>query len=203
MLALLVLSGLVALWMRNARIRLTSCCRSARAPACSISALVLVAINAWSEISAMVISFAVACFFQWGAGPMGVRPRCVTPAVHRDGLQRLETGDRHSAYDRGLARGDLLTPPEKQEVLARFCSKIRAGGRLAQGRSGLGPAQDGAGWECRRPALHDGRVSGGLDALFGIGNLLYGASLLGGVLCAVSVASTICLMRLAGKIRLS
>ena len=29
-------------------------------------------INAWSEISAMVVSFAVACFFQWGAKPLGL-----------------------------------------------------------------------------------------------------------------------------------
>jgi Na+/proline symporter len=29
-------------------------------------------INSWSEISAMVVSFAVACFFQWGAKPTGL-----------------------------------------------------------------------------------------------------------------------------------
>ena len=29
-------------------------------------------INSWSEISAMVVSFAVACFFQWGAKPVGL-----------------------------------------------------------------------------------------------------------------------------------
>ena len=29
-------------------------------------------INSWSEISAMVVSFGVACFFQWGAKPLGL-----------------------------------------------------------------------------------------------------------------------------------
>ena len=40
-------------------------------------------------------------------------------------------------------------------------------------------------------------------ALFGVGKLLYGAIGVGCLLCVISVVSTICLMRLAGKIRLS
>ena len=53
------------------------------------------------------------------------------------------------------------------------------------------------------PEERRGLALGLVGAVFGIANLLYGAVGLGGALCAVSVASTICLMRLAGKIRLS
>jgi hypothetical protein len=40
-------------------------------------------------------------------------------------------------------------------------------------------------------------------ALFGVGKLLYGAIGVGSLLCVISVVSTVYLMRLAGKIRLS
>ncbi len=207
MLALLVLSGLVALWMRNAKDSFDILLQiGAGTGLLYILRWFWWRINAWSEISAMVISFAVACFFQWGAGPMGLE------AAMRDaGL--FEAMD-YSAWKlvigillttAGWLAVTYLTPPEKQEVLARFCSKIRAGGpgwRKVEAASDLPKAAEG--WDVPTGLLS--MMVGCLavwTALFGIGNLLYGALLLGGVLCAVSVASTICLLRLAGKIRLS
>ncbi|HQQ92190.1 MAG TPA: Na+:solute symporter [Kiritimatiellia bacterium] len=207
MLALLVLSGLVALWMRNAKDSFDILLQiGAGTGLLYILRWFWWRINAWSEISAMVISFAVACFFQWGAGPVGLE------AAMRDaGLFNVMD---YSAWKlvvgillttAGWLAVTYLTPPEKQEVLARFCSKIRAGGpgwRKVEAASDL--PKTAAGWDVPTGLLC--MMVGCLavwTALFGIGNLLYGALLLGGVLCAVSVASTICLMRLAGKIRLS
>ncbi|MCL2696348.1 MAG: hypothetical protein FWE69_08495, partial [Clostridiales bacterium] len=98
-----------------------------------------------------------------------------------------------------------LTPPEKQEVLARFCSKIRAGGpgwRKVVAAGGV--KDDAAGWDVPTGLLC--MMVGCLavwSALFGVGYLLYGKFALGGTLTAVSVGATILLMRLAGKIRLS
>ena len=207
MLALLVLSGLVALWMRNAKDSFDILLQiGAGTGLLYILRWFWWRINAWSEISAMVISFAVACFFQWGAGPMGVES-----AMRDAGLFNVMD---YSAWKlvigillttAGWLAVTYLTPPEKQEVLARFCSKIRAGGpgwRKVEAASDLPKAAGG--WDVPTGLLC--MMVGCLavwTALFGIGNLLYGASLLGGALCAVSVASTICLMRLAGKIRLS
>jgi Na+/proline symporter len=207
MLALLVLSGLVALWMRNAKDSFDILLQiGAGTGLLYILRWFWWRINAWSEISAMVISFAVACFFQWGAGPMGVESAMRDAGwfnVMDYSAWKLVIGILLTTA--GWLAVTYLTPPEKQEVLARFCSKIRAGGpgwRKVEAASDLPKAAGG--WDVPTGLLC--MMVGCLavwTALFGIGNLLYGASLLGGALCAVSVASTICLMRLAGKIRLS
>jgi len=207
MLALLVLSGLVALWMRNAKDSFDILLQiGAGTGLLYILRWFWWRINAWSEISAMVISFAVACFFQWGAGPMGVESSMRDAGwftVMDYSAWKLVIGILLTTA--GWLAVTYLTPPEKQEVLARFCSKIRAGGpgwRKVEAASDM--PKTAAGWDVPTGLLC--MMVGCLavwTALFGIGNLLYGASLLGGVLCAVSVASTICLMRLAGKIRLS
>ena len=207
MLALLVLSGLVALWMRNAKDSFDILLQiGAGTGLLYILRWFWWRINAWSEISAMVISFAVACFVQWGAGPMGVESSMRDAGwftVMDYSAWKLVIGILLTTA--GWLAVTYLTPPEKQEVLARFCSKIRAGGpgwRKVEAASDL--PKTAAGWDVPTGLLC--MMVGCLavcTALFGIVYLLYGASLLGGVLCAVSVASTICLMRLAGKIRLS
>jgi len=207
MLALLVLSGLVALWMRNAKDSFDILLQiGAGTGLLYILRWFWWRINAWSEISAMVISFAVACFFQWGAGPMGLET-----AMREAGL--FDVMD-YSAWKLvigilittvGWLAVTYLTPPERQEVLERFCSKIRAGGpgwRKVEAASGLPKVTEG--WDVPTGLLC--MMIGCLAvwaALFGIGNLLYGALRLGSVLCVVSVVSTVWLMRLAGRIRLS
>ncbi|MBP7637768.1 MAG: Na+:solute symporter, partial [Kiritimatiellae bacterium] len=130
MLALLVLSGLVALWMRNAKDSFDILLQiGAGTGLLYILRWFWWRINAWSEISAMVISFAVACFFQWGAGPMGVESSMRDAGwftVMDYSAWKLVIGILLTTA--GWLAVTYLTPPEKQEVLARFCSKIRAGG---------------------------------------------------------------------------
>ena len=98
-----------------------------------------------------------------------------------------------------------LTPPEKQEVLARFCSKIRAGGpgwRKVEAASDL--PKTAAGWDVPTGLLC--MMVGCLavwSALFGIGYIIYGMLALGLVLLAVAAVATVALMRMAGRIRLN
>jgi len=207
MLALLVLSGLVALWMRNAKDSFDILLQiGAGTGLLYILRWFWWRINAWSEISAMIISFAVACFFQWGAGPLGLEE------AMRD-ARLFEIMD-YSAWKLvigilittiGWVTVTYLTPPERLEVLERFCSKIRAGGpgwRKVAAASTLPGVSEG--WDVPTGLLC--MMVGCLavwTALFGIGYILYGKMALGVVLVVVSVVSTVVLMRLAGRIRLS
>ncbi len=207
MLALLVLSGLVALWMRNAKDSFDILLQiGAGTGLLYILRWFWWRINAWSEISAMVVSFAVACFFQWGAGPLGI-----DTAMREAGLFDIMD---YSAWKlvigiflttAGWVVVTYLTPPEKQEVLAQFCSRIRAGG---PGWRKIEAASDiknvARGWDVPMGLLC--MMVGCLavwTSLFGVGFVLYGRMSLGVTLCALSVAATVALMRLAGRIRLS
>ncbi len=207
MLALLVLSGLVALWMRNAKDSFDILLQiGAGTGLLYILRWFWWRITAWSEISAMVFSFAVACFFQWGAGPLGI-----DAAMKESGL--FEIMDYSSwklvigilLTTIGWVVVTYLTPPEKQEVLALFCSKIRAGGpgwRKVEAASNIKNAAFG--WDVPMGLLC--MMVGCLavwTALFGVGYLLYGRMALGVSLSVMSVVATVSLMRLAGKIRLS
>lgn len=206
MLALLVLSGLVALWMRNAKDSFDILLQiGAGTGLLYILRWFWWRINAWSEISAMVVSFTVACFFQWGAGPLGV-----DAAMKDSGLFSIMD---YSAWKLvigillttiGWVTVTYLTPPEKQEVLARFCSKIRAGGpgwRKVEAASGI--PNEARGWDVPTGLLC--MMVGCLavwTALFGVGYMLYGKLALGGMLAALSVVATALLMRMVGKIKL-
>ena len=147
-------------------------------------------INAWSEISAMVISFAVACFFQWGA------PAC--------GLEEwLKSGWRSEWFDlsawklligvavttAGWLLVTYLTPREPDAVLKSFYDLVRADaneiprGLLCMACGCL------AVWSC----------------LFGVGYLLYGIGgvgngiAIGCVLLVISALGTIALLKLVGS----
>jgi len=160
-------------------------------------------INAWSEISAMVISFLVACFFAFGAQHCGL----VTPEGSKTVTGWLETGWRANVFDLGawkLLLGVLvttvgwilvtfLTPREKAEVLGAFNAKIHTG-------------------KTNIPAAILCMVFGCLavwSCLFGCGYLIYGCGgvangyALGGGLLAVSAVATFILMKLVGKVKLS
>lgn len=207
MLALLVLSGLVALWMRNAKDSFDILLQiGAGTGLLYILRWFWWRITAWSEIAAMVFSFAVACFFQWGAGPLGVES-----AMREAGMFDIMD---YSAWKLvigilittvGWVAVTYLTPKENQEVLARFCSRIRPGGpgwRKIEAASNI--PNEARGWDVPMGLLC--MMVGCLavwTALFGVGYLLYGQMALGCVLSVISVVSTASLMRLAGKIRLS
>lgn len=207
MLGLLVLAGCVALWMRNAKDSFDILLQiGAGTGLLYILRWFWWRINAWSEIAAMVVSFGAACFFQWGAGPLGVED-----ALARAGFFNVMD---YSAWKLvfgillttvGWLAVTFLTPPEKQEVLAKFCSRIRAGGpgwRKVEAASNL--ANEARGWDVPTGLLC--MMVGCLSvwtALFGIGYLLYGKPLLGGGLLAVSAVATTGLMKLVGRIKLS
>lgn len=207
MVALLVLAGLVALWMRNAKDSFDIMLQiGAGTGLLYILRWFWWRINAWSEISAMLVSFAVACFFQWGAAPFGVET-----AMKQAGLFQIMD---YSAWK--LVIGILittvawvtvtyLTPPEGQELLARFCSRIRAGGpgwRKIERASNL--PKIASEWDVPTGLLC--MMIGCLavwTALFGVGNLLYGNMMGAGVLLFIAVVSTALLMRMVSKIKLT
>lgn len=150
-------------------------------------------LNAWSEISAMVVSFAVACFFQWGA------PACGLEAWLKSGW-RAEWFD-YSAWrlvigvvvtTLGWLAVTFLTPKEPEATLKAFDAKIHAD--LKELPAGVLCMVFGclAVWAC----------------LFGCGYVIYGVGGqgtygLGFGLLAVSVVATVLLMKLVGRVKLS
>lgn len=144
-------------------------------------------LNAWSEISAMIISFVVACFFQWGA------PACGLTAWLESGWRaewlnlsawKLVLGVLVTTA--GWLAVTFLTRPEPADLLAAFDRKIRAD--LRELPRGVLCLVLGclAVWSC----------------LFGCGYLIYGAGglalglPLGLGLLAVSAVSTVVLLKL-------
>ena len=147
-------------------------------------------INSWSEISAMVVSFAVACFFQWGARPLGIETW-------------LSSGWRAEWFD--LTAWKLLigvavttacwlavtfaTPCEPDEKIAAFRAKVSGPkGELAQGIlcAAFGCV---AVWSC----------------LFGTGWLLYGYGGKAELVCrgwiaqGIAAAAVVALLWLVGR----
>ncbi|MDF9826510.1 SSS family solute:Na+ symporter [Ereboglobus sp. PH5-5] len=207
MLALLALSGVVALWMQNAKDSFDILLQiGAGTGLLYILRWFWWRINAWSEITAMIVSFAVACFFQWGAPHLGIEA-----AMRESGWFSIMD---YSAWK--LVLGILLTTagwlvvtfltqPEPQEVLAKFCEKIRAGGPGWRKVSAAMPASSVAKGKWDVPTGLLCMMVGCLavwSALFGIGNLLYGRSTLGTVLCVVAVLATLATLRLSTRIKL-
>ncbi len=150
-------------------------------------------INAWSEITAMALSFAVACFFQWGAPACGLegwlqsgwRAEWLTLSAWKLLLGVAVT-------TAGWLAATFLTPREPEALLRAFREKVRAdAGEIPRGLLCMA-AGCLAVWSC----------------LFGVGHLLYG---LGGVeggvargagLLALSAAGTAALMRLVRGMKL-
>lgn len=171
-------------------------------------------INSWSEISAMIISFAVACCFQWVTPQLGL-DAWLTSGWRAEWLTlsawKLVLGVVITTI--GWMIVTFMTKPEPDEVLVKFCSKIRAGG---------------PGWKKvvnNVPALKDDAAKNGWDVptgivcmmlgcaavwtcLFGCGYLIYGIGGLAGkttlgiVMLAISAISTFGLMKLVGKIKM-
>ena len=207
MLALLFLSAVVALAMQNAKTSFDILLQiGAGTGLLYILRWFWWRINAWSEISAMIISFLVACFFLPNVG--GDR---MSTIMENAGLFQFMN---FSAWKLiigivittiGWVIVTFLTPPESQGVLEKFCSKIRAGGpgwkKVEQASE---TPNEAAGWDVPTGILC--MMIGCLavwSALFGVGYVLYGNLALGGTLIAISVVSTVALMKLVGRIKLS
>ena len=148
-------------------------------------------LNAWSEISAMAASFALACFFQFGAGPCGLE-------AYLTSGWRAEWLDL-SAWKLLLGVAvttvvwlavTFLTPPEPEAKLAAFRAKIGEGvrGDLPRGIlcTVIGCV---AVWSC----------------LFGTGWLLYAAGgktelfVRGWTALGVAAVATVSLLTLVGR----
>lgn len=141
-------------------------------------------VNAWSEIAGMVISFAVAVYFEV------LRPRMGLPPM--DAAVQLVIGVAITTV--GWLAVTFLTPPTDAAVLRRFHDRIRPGG---------------PGWRRVAPATPDGGgdnlpaaflcwflgVTLVYAAMFAIGSLLYGEVVAGLFYSAVAAASGTWLFR--------
>jgi Na+/proline symporter len=143
-------------------------------------------INAWSEISAMIVSFLVAVWFQflhvrWGFPPLAPTTQLLVGV----GLTTV-----------GWITVTLLTPPTDEDTLRDFHARIRPQGpgwRAVIGEDGEGEAPGGlaAGalaWFLGCVAVY--------AALFGTGFLLYGQTVPGALLAVVAVAAATGVLKL-------
>ncbi len=166
-------------------------------------------INAYSEIAAMVISFAVAVLFSCVAEPLGIEA-----ALREAGWLRIMAYPGWklvigiAVTTAGWLTVTGLTPPEPMPVLAAFCRRIRAGGpgwraveRWAAARGEPVDARDG------RSDLPLGLLCMLLGCaavwglLFAIGYGLYGKGGYALALGAVALTATVALLRLVPRIR--
>jgi Na+/proline symporter len=156
-------------------------------------------INAWSEISAMVVSFAVAVYFEFFHVALGFSPL--------DPSTRLVVGVAITTL--GWLVVTLLTPPAGEETLRSFYRDIRPlgpgwgpviGGRpeleaLARETSeGESITAAVGGWVLGLVAVY--------GALFGTGYLLYGSALAGMISLAVAAVAMLGVFRLLPRVGL-
>lgn len=153
-------------------------------------------INAWSELSAMLISFLVALYFQF------LHPHTGLPELPASIQLVAGVGITTSLW----VLITFLTPPEKNEVLTAFYHKIRPGG---------------PGWKRiveRTPAIRDERtgwdvptgilcmVSGCIaiySALFATGYMIYGEYLLSVIFIFFATVSGYLMFRKWRKLRIN
>jgi Na+/proline symporter len=148
-------------------------------------------INAWSEISAMVISFLVAGYFQFVHAPLGF------PAL--DPSVQLVIGVGVTTV--GWLTVTLLTPPADHDTLSTFYEKIRPFGRgwrrvldigEEDGRPEAGLLAAGLmGWFLGVTAVY--------GALFGTGFLLYGNVGAASISLAVAAAAMVGVFKVLPK----
>ncbi len=163
--------------------------------------------NVWSEVTAMVVSFIVAVFFQFGAGPLGL-----DAAFESAGLLRIMDMTSWKMV-LGIIVTTVawiivtyLTPPVEEQTLVSFCRKIRPGGPgwrkidILAREQGADDVPEG--WNV--PAGILCMVLGCVlvwASLFGVGYLFYGAYVKGLVLAVVAVAAGLVLKSQVLKMR--
>ncbi len=163
--ALIVVAGAVSLWLENALQAFQILLQIGAG-----TGLVFLLrwfwwrINAWSELSAMVISFLVAVYFQFVHGALGLAP--LDPAV------QLVVGVLITTA--GWLAITVLTPPADPETLRSFHQRIRP----------MGPGWSGAGLGLESETSEDSVSAAFLawflgctvvyGAVFGTGYALYG-----------------------------
>ena len=155
-------------------------------------------INPWSEITAMVVSFLVAVYFQFVHVPMGL------PELH-SGLQLVIGVAMTTLAWVGVT---FVTQPSDSRTLLRFYNLVRPGGPgwrrvVAEGQQrGIEMAGAGQAWEVPLELLcmlfGTFMVYG---ALFSTGYLLYGNILPALLLGGVALGAALALFRLWRKLR--
>ncbi|MFA7173159.1 MAG: sodium:solute symporter family protein [Kiritimatiellia bacterium] len=163
--------------------------------------------NVWSEVSAMVVSFVVACFFQFGAGSLEV-------ALEGAGWFRIMDFTSWKLLF-GIVVTTVawvavtyMTKPVDEHTLIEFCRKIRPGGpgwkKIEVAARAAGVESEPGGWNVPVGLLC--MMLGCLmvwAALFGVGYLLYGRTLSGCFLVVLAAVSAWVLARLIPKMQFS
>jgi Na+/proline symporter len=149
-------------------------------------------INAWSEISAMIISFLVAVYFQFGHEALGYQP--VDPSL------QLVLGVAITTT--GWILVTMLTPPTSHEKLQSFYDKIHPfdrGWRAVVDTSRAGPSESIAAaflaWFLGCAVVY--------GALFGTGFFIYGHTLYGALCALLVVAAGVSLFRTIPRVGFS
>jgi Na+/proline symporter len=148
-------------------------------------------INAWSEISAMVVSFGVAIYFQFFHSVLGFN--------HVSNSFQLVSGVLITSSVWLLIT--YLTPPTDQATLQKYYDKIHPGGR-SWGK--VVEIDVSAEQESFLPGIICWflGVAGTYSVLFGVGYLLYGDVIPGIFLLLVSLSSAILIMRLFPRLKI-
>jgi Na+/proline symporter len=154
-------------------------------------------INAWSEISAMIVSFAVAVWFQL------LHPLTGLPELSASA--QLVLGVLVTTI--GWVAVTFATPPVDRDVLRDFHELVRPQG------SGWGPVAGASTGTGEVPSESDGSWTAGIaawffacvavyGALFATGSWLYGQRLTALALAAVAAAAAVAVLRLMRVLRI-
>ncbi len=190
---LIVLASVVALWLEEARDAFEILLQiGAGTGLVFLLRWFWYRINVWTELSAMIISFLIAIYFQWGHELLGFT--ALDPSV--------ELVIAVAVTMVGWLTVTFMTEPADQETLQRFYDRIRP---MGQSWSRVVDTRDGM--EGDQP----GQLSAGLlawflgcvivyAALFGTGYLLYGRQSIGLVCFAVSGVAAVWLFRVLARL---
>jgi len=149
-------------------------------------------VNAWSEISGMIISFAVAVYFAFWHKPLGFAP--LDPSVQLIIGVGITTA--------GWLVVTRLTPPVRRETLQAFYDRIRPFGRGWRRAVDVGPNPETGGLAASLACWFLGCVVV-YSALFGTGLLLYGRVTTGMASLVVGGAAAAFLLRLLPRVGFS
>jgi Na+/proline symporter len=136
-------------------------------------------INAWSEISAMITSFVVSIFLQFGLGMDTANAEVFAKVM------LITVGSSSIVW----ITITFLTQPESEETLLRFYRKVRPGGSLWKPIAKKAPniiTDKGLGWDLLDWAAGIILI---YTALFGVGKIILGAVGTGLLLLIVSAMS--------------
>jgi Na+/proline symporter len=152
-------------------------------------------INAWSELSAMLVSFAVAVYFTGGVSlePVGLSLGISWPVPDWTATGQLVLGVFVTTI--GWMTVTFLTPPADPDTLKSFHERIRP----------LGPGWEGAGME-RVPSTDEDSLTAAFlawflgcvvvyGALFGTGYALYGSGVLAAVCLGAAATAAVGLLK--------